>query len=108
MKILEEKLSSLCRLGEKEKVDEFISENELNFDLTLPLLAAAENGHIGIVKALIAHGAEPNSEVLYWAVVYEHDDIADLLIAHGAKITPEITRMRAKQAWDRKAKTQNN
>lgn len=63
-----------------------------------PLANAASAGHLGIVKLLLAHGAEPNlpEEVapngmaLYAAIAGQHWEIVKLLLEHGADATAMV------------------
>ncbi len=64
-----------------------------------PLKNAAVGGHMGIVKLLLDHGADPNlpeeqvaphGHALYAAVGGGHYDIAKLLLERGAYPNPEV------------------
>jgi ankyrin repeat protein len=54
------------------------------------LSAAAAEGHDGVVRALLAHGADADRldrtgrTALYWAVFRRHREAVRVLIAHGA------------------------
>ena len=65
-------------------------------DNAMPLHFAAERGHLGIVRRLIEHGADPigagdlhQLEVIGWATAFEatHTEVAEYLLAHGARQT---------------------
>lgn len=61
----------------------------------LPICAASSWGYAGVVRELLAHGADPNRREdrgagmapLDWAVRYQHEDIEDALRAAGARTT---------------------
>lgn len=64
-----------------------------------PLRNAAANGHIEIVRLLLARGANPNlreegvaprGHALYSAAANGHYEIAELLLEHGAFPNPEV------------------
>lgn len=64
-------------------------------DNAMPLHFAAEHGHLGIVRRLIEHGADPigtgdghELEVIGWATCFGRtpkDAVVDYLLAHGAR-----------------------
>ncbi|HEX5437363.1 MAG TPA: ankyrin repeat domain-containing protein, partial [Gemmatimonadaceae bacterium] len=65
-------------------------------DNAMPLHFAAEHGSLDIVRRLIEHGADPigagdghELEVIGWATCFNvfHKDVADYLLAHGARHT---------------------
>ena len=66
-------------------------------DNAFPIHFAAERGDLAVVKLLIEHGADPigagtghELDVLGWAVCFEyahHSEVAQYLLAHGAKLT---------------------
>jgi len=57
-----------------------------------PIQAAAENGHLEIVKLLLKSGANPNwcccecVTALHMAIANKHEEVANLLIENGANI----------------------
>ena len=57
------------------------------------LTAAAQEENLKLVNGLLKLGVKADSEVLFWAAAYEHEDVCNLLLAHGAKLTEEIERM---------------
>lgn len=65
-------------------------------DNAMPLHFAAEKGHIGIVRKLTEHGANPvgtgdthELDVIGWATCFTdtHREVAEYLLAHGARHT---------------------
>lgn len=66
-------------------------------DNAMPIHFAAERGALNIVKRLIEHGADPigagtthELEVVGWATCFSyafHEDVANYLLAHGARHT---------------------
>lgn len=66
-------------------------------DNAMPIHFAAERGHLGIVRRLVERGADPigegdghELEVIGWAVCFDyafHRDVAEYLLAHGARHT---------------------
>lgn len=57
-----------------------------------PLLIAAQNGHLEVVRLLLDRGADPNrastyngATVLYLVLIKNHTKSAELLLAYGAK-----------------------
>src|SRR5205085_12445323 len=63
-----------------------------------PLLEAAANGRLEIVKVLIAHGADPHARTdagktaLDFATERGHDELSDYLQAHGLLERPQQFR----------------
>jgi ankyrin repeat protein len=65
-------------------------------DNAMPLHFAAEKGHLGIIRLLVEHGADPigagdghQLEVIGWATCFGKGkrDVVDYLLAHGARHT---------------------
>jgi ankyrin repeat protein len=67
-------------------------------DWAFPLHFAAENGQLGIVRALVEHGADPigagdyhELEVIGWATCFDYlparPELVEYLLAHGARHT---------------------
>ena len=97
-------LCTACCIGDEARVREILaadpgaanrpSEYVTYYPLSgTPLRNAAEGGHIGIVRLLLAHGADPNlpeegiaprGHALHTAVCRGHREIVELLLAHGA------------------------
>ena len=97
-------LCTACFTGDEARVREILaadpaaanrpSEYVTYYPLSgTPLRNAAEGGHIGIVRLLLAHGADPNlpeegiaprGHALHAAVCRGHREIVELLLAHGA------------------------
>jgi ankyrin repeat protein len=73
------------------------------------LMTAARTGHVGVVDALIAHGAKVNASepshnqtALMWAVAEQHSDVVRTLIEHGADVAARSrVRRRTVQTGDR-------
>jgi ankyrin repeat protein len=69
-----------------------------------PLCAAASQGNLQMVVALLKHGAEVDAEFgvhqtpLSEALAHGHMEVAHLLIDHGAKLRPEFLASAAMQA----------
>lgn len=78
-----------------EKHPELI--NTLNSAGLTPLHYAASGGHVDAVKALLAKGADVETEriggctALHDAIFKKHKDVAELLTSHGAKIHGEMS-----------------
>jgi ankyrin repeat protein len=97
-------MNTACHTGDIDRVRELLtadpgSANRLSSYTTYylgsgsPLQNAASAGHIGIVKLLLQHGADPNlreeqiaphGRALYSAVYNGHYEIARLLLEHGS------------------------
>jgi hypothetical protein len=62
------------------------------FSVERNLIESIKKGHLAIVHAFLAKGADPNTKdanggpALHWAVARGKADIIELLIAHGAQL----------------------
>jgi ankyrin repeat protein len=91
-----------AQLGNAARINKILEKNPelvntLNRAGRTPLHYAANGGHIDVVKALLANGADVEAErtsgftPLHDAIVKKHRDVAELLTAHGAKIHGEMS-----------------
>ncbi len=89
-------LSIAARFGHLSLVDYYLKQGAdpnlagQEYQLT-PLIAAAVNGDVNIGRKLIAGGAKLDhadivnkASALYWAMFYDHEDFALMLIENGA------------------------
>jgi ankyrin repeat protein len=103
-------ICTACHIGDLARVRELLDEdpqlaNRTNEYVTYylgsgaPLKNAAANGHLEIVKLMLARGADPNlpeegiapnGHALYSAVANRHYDVAKLLLEHGAYPNAEV------------------
>lgn len=66
--------------------------NYSSFDDRLtPLIAAAQHGHLDVVKILIAAGADPSlkdggGSPLFWAAFFSRKEVFNYLLSKGAKL----------------------
>lgn len=100
-------LHNLSREGLTEEASELLMSDsdalqQLNAyadDGLTPLHVASREGHIGMVSALLDHGAVVNqrrlghrSTPLHYAIQYQHVGVVELLLKHGAYVD--------RKAWD--------
>ncbi len=103
-------ICTAASVGDYDRVEELLDEdpalaNHVSEYVTYyvgsgtPLKNAASQGHLEIVKLLLARGANPNlpeegiaphGHALYAAVTNKHLEIARLLLEHGAYPDPEV------------------
>jgi ankyrin repeat protein len=90
-------ISVASAVGDQERVEELLRKDpglaaRLDSARLSPLSYAAREGHLHIVRLLLAHGADPNmpedaaprGRALFEACVRNHIEIAQLLLEHGA------------------------
>jgi ankyrin repeat protein len=90
-------ISVASAVGDQERVEELLRKDpslatRLDSARISPLSYAAREGHLHIVRLLLAHGADPNlpedaapaGRALFEACVQNHVEIARLLLEHGA------------------------
>ena len=97
-KILGEWLLEAAEEGNELKIKELmlvnVPINYANEKGATALILAAQNGHLGVVKILLAHGANVNARAtgsmnqsaLSTAADKGHDEIVQLLLDHGAAV----------------------
>lgn len=71
------------------------NEANLNYsspdDGLTPLIAAAQHGHIDVVRLLVAAGADPSlkdggGSPLFWAAFFAHKDVFNYLLSENARL----------------------
>src|SRR5262249_49761230 len=99
-------IGTASKLGDLERVRQLLSENPAlvnqvvthSYYTGLPLVNAARNGHIELVRFLLERGANPNEPepgfaphggALLAAVSGKHLEIVKLLLEHGANPNQE-------------------
>ena len=72
------------------------NEANLNYssldDGLTPLIAAAQHGHLDVVKLLVAEGADPSlkdggGSPLFWAAFFAHKDVFNYLLSEDARLS---------------------
>jgi ankyrin repeat protein len=90
-------LSVAAAVGDQERIEQLLRKDpglarRLDSAWVSPLSYAAHEGHLHLVRLLLAHDADPNmpedcapdGAALYYACARNHREIAELLLAHGA------------------------
>lgn len=111
----EEKFFEASAFGQFTKVQELMpavgNPNYLSFKGYTPLGSAAFNGHLEIVKFLIANGADVNFRnldrvgPLYQAAIHGHADVVAYLLDHDATLSEKGNRILLK--WLNNSPDQN-
>jgi hypothetical protein len=99
--LLQYGLHTLARLGHVNEAEEMLtSDAEVNVyvrsyadDGLTPLHVASREGHVGMARLLLSHGALVNqrrlghrSTALHYAIQYCHEDVVELLLQNGARV----------------------
>jgi hypothetical protein len=104
-----EKLSSVflkaARSGDEEKVKACLKQGaDVDHAHNLALGLAAKNGHAGVVKLLVEHGADPTDpDALRWAAQDNRSEVVYLLLENGADFDeiPKMLQTRFRAEWNR-------
>ncbi|KAK3690235.1 hypothetical protein B0T22DRAFT_190755 [Podospora appendiculata] len=89
---LDEKTAKNQRDQADEEDKSCANLNVLDAHGGFPLYGAAAGGHYYLTKCMLEQGADPSMRTLFrwtalhWAVNNEHDDVVELLLAHGADV----------------------
>ena len=83
-------LHKAAKAGDLDSVNHFIAVHGVTVNVTdgssLPLFYAVENGHVSVVAALIAAGADVKDYYLHYAARNGHVSVVAALIAAGADV----------------------
>ena len=104
-----EKLSAeflkAARCGDEDKVQSCLEQGvDIDHAHNLAFGLAAKNGHAGIVKLLIEHGADPKDlDALRWAAQDNRGEVVHLLLENGANFDdiPKTLQTRFRAEWNR-------